>query len=100
MKALLFVAAVMAAGSAIADDAVARSGKSYVRITDAACPPEVLGLLPPEVGDRFHAAFAVIDGKSFRACWAMLSDGNVVLQYEDGDGGMVPAADFRPAAGA
>ncbi len=96
MKALL-IAAAIAAGSAMADDMVARTGSDYVRITSSPCStPEVLALLPQSLKEQFHDAITQVAGQTFRGCWARLPDGSVFLRYEDGDAGLVPYRDFRP----
>jgi hypothetical protein len=78
---------------------VARSGKDTVRITDAPCPQQVLKQLPEGTRGYFRAAFAVVEGKSYAACWAPRNDGTVVLIYPDGDMGLIPLADFNTDPG-
>jgi hypothetical protein len=94
---------LLAAGlstSAISDDYVARArGGDMVRLTQQPCPAEILAFVPPDFHAHMQAAFAVIDGKQYRACWLLRPDGQVVVQYADGDGGLVPVEHFKPEAG-
>lgn len=96
MRALL-LAAVLAAGPAIAGDLVARQGNDSVRLTEAPCANElVLGRLEASQHEDFHAASAVFQGKQFLACWRAM--GNVAfLVYEDGDQGVIPLQELHPA---
>lgn len=87
------------AGPAIAADMVARKGKDSVRLTDAPCPAAIGQLLPPPIRELFRAASASVDGKTYAACFAMRPDGYVVLQYEDGDAGLVPMHEFKREPG-
>ena len=97
MKRVLMLAAVLAAGLAVADDRVARTGADFVRIRTLPCSsPEVLALLSAELHDRFQEAVTSVEGKTFRGCWTLLPDGRVFLRYEDGDAGMVPLREFKP----
>lgn len=98
MRALILALALLC-GPAIAEDAVARNGKDAIRITDAPCPASILALTPEGTRGFFRAAFAVLDGKSWDACWALLNDGRILLLYSDGDQGMVSSQMFKPEAG-
>lgn len=77
-------------------DLVASNGHDYVRIQDAPCPAALLALVPPEQHDLYRAAFSHVNAREYRACWTLLPDGRVFLRYEDGDQGLVPAAQFKP----
>ena len=97
---VLVLAAALAAGPAMSDDYVARArGGDMVRLTQQACPSDILVFVPPDFHAHMQAAFAVIDGKQYRACWLLRPDGQVVVQYADGDGGLVPVEHFKPEAG-
>lgn len=94
---ILAAAAALVAGSALAGELVARNGKDEVRLSDAPCAvPQVLPLIPPQAQGEFRAARATIDGQSYLACWRPYGEG-VHLIYEDGDQGMVPLRDLKPA---
>lgn len=97
MKQLLtLVLAGALCGPALAEDMVAKSGSDYIRLTEAPC----LGEYVPEA-DRgsFRAAYAQVDGESFKACWSMRAGGQVIIAYEDGDWGLVPSHEFKPYLG-
>jgi hypothetical protein len=97
MKRALVLAAVIAAGSAMAGELVARSGSDYVRITDKPCTTaEVLALLPADMHDKFQEATAQVDGKTFQGCWLMGQDERVYLRYSDGDMGILRYSLFKP----
>lgn len=80
-------------------DLVASKGSDAVRLTDVACPPTMAVHLPPEIFDRFRAAVAIVDGKTYLGCWALRGDGRVFLRYEDGDAGVIPLRDFKNEPG-
>jgi hypothetical protein len=101
MRALI-VAAIAAgfATSAISDDYVARArGGDMVRLTQQACPAEILAHGPPPFHEAMQAAFAVIDGKQFRACWVSMGDGHISLVYEDADQARIPIQHFQRDGG-
>ena len=78
-------------------DYIASNGADSVRIQDAPCAESILALIPPDAREQFRSAVANVGGKEYAACWAMLPDGTVFLQYADGDAGMIPVSAFRPA---
>lgn len=95
MRVLAIAAIAACFGASVqAASLVAKNGNDSVRLTQAACAPEVTKLLPKELHDELKAAHAMVGGKTYRACW-LLRDGWVFLQYEDGDGGRIPALDFK-----
>jgi hypothetical protein len=98
MKAVVFCAALatIAATPAFSQELVARQGDDSVRLSDAACKSElVLGRLEPAAAPQYRAASAVFQGQRFQACWRMV--GNAAhLVYEDGDQGIIPAAELKP----
>jgi hypothetical protein len=79
----------------MAGELVARHGDDSVRLADDPCTSEtVLAQLDPRLHLQFKAASAVVQGRTFAACWSKA--GNVAyLLYEDGDQGMVPIADLK-----
>jgi hypothetical protein len=81
---------------AFAQELVARQGDDSVRLSDSACKSElVLGRLEPGVARQYRAASAVFQGQRFQACWRLV--GNAAhLVYEDGDQGIIPAAELKP----
>jgi hypothetical protein len=97
------VIAVLSAGLstfAISDDYVARArGGDMVRLTQQACPAEILVFVPPDFHAHMQAAFAVIDGKQFRACWVSMGDGHISLVYEDADQARIPIQHFQRDGG-
>ena len=98
MRLALLCAAALLAAPAIADEVVASNGDDSVRLSDAQCSnPKVLEQIEPSMRSRVRDATAVIQGQSFRACWAVM-DGTVAhLVYEDGDQGIVPLTEFKKA---
>jgi hypothetical protein len=97
------IAALIAAGittSAISDDYVARArGGDMVRLTQQACPAEILVFVPPDFHAHMQAAFAVIDGKQYRACWINMGDGHIGLVYEDADQARISIEHFKRDGG-
>jgi hypothetical protein len=76
------------------------SGKDFVELGQDACGEDLLKIayekgLPKE--QTLLSAKAVVDGVVYKACWTL--EGNTVgLVYEDGDIGLVPAADFKESS--
>ena len=93
---LILLCAALAAAPAIAGDLVARQGGDSVRLADAPCTSElVLGQLEPRLQVQYKAAYAIVKGQTFAACWR--KSGSVAhLLYEDGDQGIVPMAELKP----
>jgi hypothetical protein len=102
MKAFaVYVAfAATAAAPAFAQELVATQGSDSVRLSDGACQSErVLARVEPGSQDEYKAATAQFQGQSFVACWRTM--GNVAhLVYEDGDQGIIPLQELRPALSA
>ncbi len=97
---VLVLAAALAAGPAMSDDYVARArGGDMVRLTQQACPAEILAHVPPPFHEAMQAAFAVIDGKQYRACWINMGDGSIGLVYEDADQARIPIEHFKRDGG-
>jgi hypothetical protein len=65
-------------------------------LSDAACKSElVLGRIEAGSAAQYRAASALFQGQRFQACWRMV--GNAAhLVYEDGDQGIIPAAELKP----
>lgn len=80
-----------------AGDMVARSGKDSLRLTQAPCVAKVH--VPENAKEKLQAAYATIDGKTYPACWAVHSSGNVIVWFEDGDMGAVPITMFKQEKG-
>lgn len=93
-------ALVMAPVLASAQEMVARQGNDSVRLSDSACEsPLVLGRLSPDTHPMYKKASAEVGGQTFSACWAVV--GNAAhLVYEDGDQGVIPLAELKPAMAA
>jgi hypothetical protein len=86
--------------AAHAGDLVARQGDDSVRLHDTACTSAaVLARLDADQVREFRAADARFQGQDFVACWRLM--GNVAfLVYEDGDQGVIPVQELKPALGA
>lgn len=101
MKALILVAALMAAGPALADDMVFKSESTTVRLTEASCEQAsfqaVLAQVKPEPA---RVAVVTFNGRHIPACWvAHQESGNVAIVDADGDMGLIPMAEFKREAG-
>ena len=98
MKAVVFCAALtaFAAAPSFAQDLIARPGDDSVRLSEEACKSElVISRLEPGMADEFHAASAMFQGQRFQACWRMMGNAAYLI-YEDGDQGIIPAAELKP----
>lgn len=96
MKAAIALCAALALAPALAEDLVAREGNDSVRLADAPCESQgILKLVEPNTHTEYKAAFAVVKGEKFVACWRAM--GNVAhLIYEDGDQGIIPMQELKP----
>jgi len=95
MKHVLLALSAFIALPALADEMLAVSGKDSVRLTQGACPAAIQALIQPDMRSRFRGAVAMVNGVQFKPCWALLPDGRIALQYEDGDGALLPLAQFQ-----
>lgn len=95
MRFALFCAAALLAGPVLADELVASSGNDSVRLSSNPCSSEqVLNRLKPQFRAELRDATAVVQGKTFKACWVI--EGRAAhLLYEDGDQGLIPLRDFK-----
>jgi hypothetical protein len=92
----IVLAAALAAGPAAAQNLVAHEGRDSVRLLDAPChSATVLDRIDPPLQSGFRAATAVVDGRSYSACWHPLGNAAYLL-YEDGDQGLIPFAALTP----
>jgi hypothetical protein len=93
---LVLLCAAFAAAPVLANDLVARQGSDSVRLGDGPCTSQsVLGQIDPQLHSQYKSASAVVQGRTFTACWR--KRGNVAhLMYEDGDQGIVPMAELKP----
>lgn len=96
-KTIAFLcAALVLAPAAMARELVSHDGDDTIRLVDDECTSEtVLSKLPPEVRAQFRAASAVLQGRSFSACWHITPQGAHLI-YEDGDEGLVPFDSLKP----
>ena len=99
MKAVAVVTALaaFAAAPVFAEELIARQGSDTVRLSDSACKSElVLSRLDSRAKAEYRAATAYFQGQNFVACWRVM--GNVAhLVYEDGDQGIIPIQELKPA---
>lgn len=99
MKAAVFCAAVAAAfavAPSFAQDLIARQGDDSVRLSEGTCKSElVLSRIEPGTAEEFHPASAMFQGQRFQACWRMVGNAAYLI-YEDGDQGIIPAAELKP----
>ncbi len=95
MRFALFCAAALLSAPALADELVASSGNDSVRLSNSPCTNEqVLSQLQPQMRATLRDATAVVQGKTFKACWVV--EGHAAhLLYEDGDQGLIPLRDFK-----
>ena len=95
MRFVLLCAAALVAAPAFADELVASKGSDQVRLSSSPCSNEqILSKLKPQLHPALRDASAVVEGKTFKACWIV--DGHAAhLIYEDGDQGLIPLSDFK-----
>lgn len=93
---IAFIAASIAvlSASVSAQEMLVRNGADEVRITQKACPANVLQVIAQEHRQHFRKALVLFQGSEYIACWALRGDGFVFLQYADGDAGILPMSSF------
>ena len=101
MKALILVAALMAAGPAAADDMVAKGETTTIRLMEAPCEQASFQAILVQVKpDPAKRAVVVHKGRPIPACWvAHQESGTVAIVDADGDMGLIPMAEFKREAG-
>ena len=81
--------------SAIAAEYIANSGSATITLQPSVnCPAAIAAQVPQTIRPRLHAAYAVIEGTKYPACFAE-ENGIVYLIYEDGDIGAIHSTEFR-----
>ena len=103
MKRAIILAAILAAGSAFAEDMVYQDQNVTVRLRSEPCATASMKAVLAQVVPEPQAKIAEItfQGRSIAACWmAHHESGNVVLIDAEGDAGLIPMADFKRAPGA
>lgn len=98
MRALLLLPILLvAATAASAQERVIRHGDDEVRIFESPCVHAgTMALLNESVRDLYKKAEGRINGQRYYACWRQVGSLMHVM-WEDGDQGMIPAADFKDA---
>jgi hypothetical protein len=93
---IVVLAAALAACSPKRIPGTENQGRDSVRLLDAPChSATVLDRIDPPLQSGFRAATAVVDGRSYSACWHPLGNAAYLL-YEDGDQGLIPFAALTP----
>lgn len=99
MRHFLLAAALLCASSSYAER-VARKGDAEVRIFDSPCvSAETIARIPEKDRKGWGKAIGVFGGQKFFGCWQKMGEDTYVL-WEDGDIGVIPAADLKEALGA
>lgn len=97
MRALTLIAALCLSAVAppsIAGDMLASQNGDTVRLTQKPCQPSVLRVIPEGMRGPFRAALVLFQGAKYHACWAVRTDGMVLVVYADGDQGLIPISMF------
>lgn len=101
MRALI-VAALVAAGPALADEMVFKSGSTVVRLQDKPCASQRVQMLvktqDADMLKNMGAGYVVFQGREIPMCWTLRGDAVLVVD-EDGDAGLIPVAEFKRDAG-
>lgn len=91
---LLFL---MFAFPAFAAERTARQGDDHLTISDRACVHgETLARIPPDERKHYGMARGRFQGQDFFGCWRPFGNA-VMIQWEDGDTGVVPLSELKPA---
>lgn len=85
-------------GPANAAERTARAGDDSVTIQDRACVHgETLARIPPDQRKLYGMARGRFQGQDFFGCWKPIGNA-VVIQWEDGDTGVIPLSQLKEAA--
>jgi hypothetical protein len=99
MRSLL-IAALLAAGPALADDMVFQGDGFLVRLEPTACLHEnVLDKIKPEHHGAFRHGYVIVRGKTLNLCWTVAQPGEITVIDQDGDVGGLPISGFKRAGG-
>jgi hypothetical protein len=94
MKSLLILLA--AASFTVHADEIARQGEDWVRFTEKPCTNATILANPLVVApDKWRDASTFLFGQHYAACWQDIGYAKHLV-YEDGDQGLIPAADVKP----
>lgn len=100
MKRLLLALLILIAPAlGLAQELVARQGEDSLHLLQGTCADKaVLEAWGEEAADEYpSAAYAIVDGKRFAACWRLdRATNSVMVIYEDGDKGQALVRHFRP----
>lgn len=97
MRSIVCCAALLCAAFPAMSERIAREGNSEVRIFDTPCvSAETIARIPEERREGWGKAIGVFSGQKFFGCWRKMGEDTYIL-WEDGDQGIVPAADLKEA---
>lgn len=96
----LILAAIFAASTAIAEEAVYKGEGVTVRLSQEACRHPVLAAVLTEAGieGKARTATVVLSGMEIPGCWGVFED-KVLLGDLAGNAGFVLLKDFKPSPG-
>jgi hypothetical protein len=93
-------AALLCASFPAMSERVARQGDVEVRVFDTPCvSAETIARIPEDGRDGWGKVIGVFGKDKFFGCWRKMGDSTYIL-WEDGDQGIIPAADLKEAMGA
>jgi hypothetical protein len=93
----LFVLLLLAA-SAFAGERVARQGDDEVHVFDSPCvSAQTIARIPENAREGWGKVQGRYQGERFFGCWLPMGDDAIFILWEDGDQGVIPAADLKPA---
>lgn len=95
-KWVVFALLLLVAASAFAGTRIARKGRDEVRVFDSPCvSAQTLAQIKPEARKDFRKVQGTFGGKLYFGCWVPNAEGVLIL-WEDGDLGFVPAVELKP----
>ena len=90
----LLTAVLLTASPAFADAVAKNESGDYVRLSQQSCPASIAATVPEQVRAEFRAGIAHVGGKDYKVCWVLFQD-QVLIKYDDGDEGIIPANAFK-----
>lgn len=95
MRPLILSLALLSAPALAGDFTAKNAAGDSVRLTHAACPDNVLKVIPEAHRESFRKAVAVVGWLQYSACYTVRTDAMVLVIYDDAEMGLIPVGMFR-----
>lgn len=98
MKKPLLLLALIAAIPCLAAERIARQGDDEVHVFDSPCvSAQTIARIPENAREGWGKVQGRYQGERFFGCWRPMGDAAVFILWEDGDQGIIPLQELKPA---